>query len=395
MTESTPLAVEPSPPEPPRSPLAGAPTTGGQAMRPWWTWLALALAGGAVFVAWSSREEQRRLEQTLVKRLSEAQTQVAESRTWARTAEDQAREAQAKVSLLEQRVTEASAQRTQLEGLMLSLSRTRDDNVLTELESMVRIANQQSTLTGRHEPLVAVLQQVDERLAALPAGRGAGVRRAVGRDLERLHGVASVDAAALATRLDELLREAGELPLVMPSQAGGLRDAALANMPGVAVAPNAQPTSTASMPSKTSTEPNAATPQDWRSVVAQTWVQWKAAVSQELRSLIRVTRINNPQAALLSPEQGYFARENLRLRLLSARLAVMSRQTEVALGDLRAARGIVQSHFDGQTARVQRMLASLDQWMAAVKPHTTLTADDTLAALQAAAAVSAATPRRP
>ncbi len=364
-------------------------------MRPWWTWLALALAGGAVFVAWSSREEQRRLEQTLVKRLSEAQTQVAESRTWARTAEDQAREAQAKVSLLEQRVTEASAQRTQLEGLMLSLSRTRDDNVLTELESMVRIANQQSTLTGRHEPLVAVLQQVDERLAALPAGRGAGVRRAVGRDLERLHGVASVDAAALATRLDELLREAGELPLVMPSQAGGLRDAALANMPGVAVAPNAQPTSTASMPSKTSTEPNAATPQDWRSVVAQTWVQWKAAVSQELRSLIRVTRINNPQAALLSPEQGYFARENLRLRLLSARLAVMSRQTEVALGDLRAARGIVQSHFDGQTARVQRMLASLDQWMAAVKPHTTLTADDTLAALQAAAAVSAATPRRP
>jgi uroporphyrin-III C-methyltransferase len=47
----------------------------------------------------------------------------------------------------------------------------------------------------------------------------------------------------------------------------------------------------------------------------------------ELSSLVRVSRIDQPEAVLLTPEQSFFARENLKLRLLNARLGLLARQT--------------------------------------------------------------------
>jgi uroporphyrin-3 C-methyltransferase len=48
---------------------------------------------------------------------------------------------------------------------------------------------------------------------------------------------------------------------------------------------------------------------------------------EEARNLVRVSRIDNPEAVLLSPEQTFFLRENLKLKLLNARLGLLARQT--------------------------------------------------------------------
>jgi uroporphyrin-3 C-methyltransferase len=71
----------------------------------------------------------------------------------------QAREAAAKMALLEARVAETSMQRSQVEELIQSLARSRDENVLADVEAAIRVAMQQSAITGSAEPLVAALRR--------------------------------------------------------------------------------------------------------------------------------------------------------------------------------------------------------------------------------------------
>ena len=66
----------------------------------------------------------------------------------------------------------------------------------------------------------------------------------------------------------------------------------------------------------------------------------------ELSGLVRVSRIEQPDAVMLSPEQGFFVRENLKLRLLNARLGLLSRQMSSARNDLALAERELIHFFD-------------------------------------------------
>jgi uroporphyrin-3 C-methyltransferase len=109
----------------------------------------------------------------------------------ARQAELTSREAAAKLALLEARVAETTLQRSQLEELIQSLARSRDENVLADVDAAIRVAMQQSAITGSAEPLVLTLKQADERLARFNQPRLERVRRAVAQDLERARAPAS------------------------------------------------------------------------------------------------------------------------------------------------------------------------------------------------------------
>jgi uroporphyrin-3 C-methyltransferase len=104
-----------------------------------------------------------------------------------------------------------------------------------------------------------------------------------------------------------------------------------------------------------------------------------------VRSLVRVTRIENPEAVLVTPEQAFFVRENLKLRLLNARLALLSRQFDTAQSDLRDAQAALERYFDRSSKRVAatsdlvRQVASQSRLVTVPRP------DDTLAALAAVA----------
>jgi uroporphyrin-III C-methyltransferase len=64
---------------------------------------------------------------------------------------------------------------------------------------------------------------------------------------------------------------------------------------------------------------------------------------------------------LLAPGQAYFLRENLKLRLLNARLALLSRDQGTFRGELKAASDALARHFDGNDKRVQAAQETLRQ----------------------------------
>jgi uroporphyrin-III C-methyltransferase len=101
---------------------------------------------------------------------------------------------------------------------------------------------------------------------------------------------------------------------------------------------------------------------------------------------VRVTRIDQPDAMLLAPEQAFFLRENLKLRLLNARLSLLSRQFEIAQADLKVAQSSLDRFFD-KTARRTVLASELIKQVAAQARQVGVPRpDDTLAALAAAGA---------
>ena len=331
------------------------------------------LALASLMLAWRAQERVKNIEQELVRRQQESQGMSSEARLLAKQAQDTSRESAAKVALLEARVAEVAVQRSQLEDLIQSMSRSRDENLVVDVEAGIRVAQQQSAITGSAEPLLAVLKQADERLARVNQPRLEGVRRAIARDLDKVRVVAVADINSLVIKLDEAVRLVDELPLLSTAEQ---RKSAV---PAVPVVPARQ----ASAPQKSTA---ALTASEW----AQTWREgWTAAtvrVWTEAKSLIRVTRIDQPEAMLLAPEQAFFLRENLKLRLLNARLALLSRQFDTAQTDLQSAQTSLDRYFDRSARRTGLAVDLVKQVAAQARQVSLPRPDDTLAALATASA---------
>ena len=322
-----------------------------------------ALAAAALVMAWNTQQRVKALESELVKRQQDSGAQAAEARLLAGQAQQGARDAAGKLALLEARVAETSLQRTQLEDLIQSMARSRDENVLADVEAAVRVALQQSAITGSAEPLITALKQADERLARYAQPRLERVRRAVAQDLDRARAAGATDIPLLSIRIDEVIRQVDELPLL----------AAVDRRPAARVAAVAPPASSASSAG-------------WAEGLSGRWQFMLDRVWNEARSLVRVTRIDMPEAMLVAPEQAFFLRENLKLRLLNARLALLSRQFDIAQSDLRDAQSALDRYFDRGSRRVSSALDGVRQIAAQARTITVPRPDATLAAIAAAAA---------
>ena len=329
--------------------------------------LLTALATAAVVLAWNTQQRVRSLETELVKRQQGSDTQATEARTLARQAELSAREATAKMSLLEARVAETALQRTQIEELIQSLARSRDENVLADVDAAIRVALQQAAITGSAEPLVLTLKQAEERLARFNQPRLERVRRAVAQDLERTRTAGVTDITVLTIRLDEVIRMVDDLPLLSTPER---RAAARPAMPPMAPASSASASAAAT----------------WVSSFGDRWGSLGAHLWGEVKGLVRVTRIDNPEAMLVAPEQAFFLRENLKLRLLNARLALLSRQFDTAQSDLRDAQSALDRYFDRSGRRVQAATELLRQVATQARLVSVPRPDATLAAIATAAA---------
>jgi uroporphyrin-3 C-methyltransferase len=336
-------------------------------------WIATAVLMVMVFVSaglsWKAEQRVASVEQELVRRQQESATQSAEAHMMARQAQEATRDSTAKVALLEARLAEVSVQRGQLEELIQSLSRSRDENLIVDIEAAIRVALQQNAITGSAEPLVSTLKQSDERLARYSLPRLDGVRRAIVRDLDRVKAASVVDISSLMIKLDEAIRLVDELPLL--ATADLRRDAAKP----VAATPPARGASTPS-----------AAPSLWPSAWTHALSTWWDTAWAEVRSLVRVTRIDNPSAALIAPEQAYFLKENLKLRLLNARLALLSRQFDTAQADLRESQLVLDRYFDRSSRRTAMATDLVRQVAQQARQVGVPRPDDTLAALAAAAA---------
>lgn len=365
---------------PPAPGAVAPPIAQDQRLQPLWiavVVLGIACVAGIVF-AWQTQRRVFELEQTLVRRQSESQTQAAAAQLLAKQAEDMARETAAKQALLEARVSEVTVQRGQIEELLQSLSRSRDENVVVDIDSALRVAMQQSALTGSAAPLVAALKQADERLARYSQPRLEGVRRAIARDLDAVKSLGVADVAALTIKLDEAVRMVDDLPLV--SQAEPRRDEARGSAPAASAA--ARP---AQRPASAAAQNPSALPA-WLQPWIERWDALTERVWGEARSLLRVTRIDHPEAMFVAPEQAYFLRENLKLRLMNARLALLARQFDTVQADLQSALGALDRYFDRSSRRTQLTATLIRQVAAQARQFSVPRPEATLAALSTAAA---------
>ncbi|MBT0571384.1 uroporphyrinogen-III C-methyltransferase [Curvibacter sp. CHRR-16] len=296
--------------------------------------------------------------------------QASQARLQAKQAQDMVLDTASKLALAESRLAEAALQRSQLEELMQSLSRSRDENLVVDIEAAVRFAMQQAQLTGSVDPLVASLQSAAQRLNRLSQPRLAPVQRAVAKDLDQIRSANYADLPTLLVKLDELVLLVDELPVAN----------ALAASANTANATNAAPATTA----KSAKGARAAASAEFPS--SQWWQGVWQELQGQLQALVRVSRIDAPEAALLAPEQAYFVRENLKLRLLNARLGLLSRQNEVVRTDLALAATMLQRYFDANARKSQLARDALQQLQAQARTLQLPRVDNTLAALATAAA---------
>ena len=323
----------------------------------------------ALVFAWRADQRVRSSERELVKREQESAVLITEASLLARQAQEGARDAAAKVALLEARLNEVAVQRGQLEALVQSVARSRDENLLADSEATLRAGLQQGALTGSAEPVVAALKQIDERFARANQPRLEPVRRAIARDLDRIKAGSVADVATLSIKLDEAVRLIDELPLL--SAAEPRRD--LSRRGAAAAAEAASAPASSGVGAWLSREFGHA----GRVVVEGAW--------SEIRSLVRLTRIDQPEAMLIAPEQAFFLKENLKLRLLNARLSLLARQFDASRGDLRWARGAIERYFDRASRRTQIALDLVGQVEQQSRQSASARPDDTFAALAAIA----------
>ncbi len=321
---------------------------------------ALALIGALVSV-WTVFKLNG-IQEILAKQTSDVSTQAVEARVSAKQAEELARDTAARLAVTDAKLSEVALQRAQLEDLMQSLSRSRDENLVVDIESAVRLAQQQSQLTGSVQPLLAALQSSQMRLTKVAQPRLAPLLRAIVRDIEQIKATPVTDTPTLLIKIDELVRAVDNL--------------ALLNAVGASAVSNAS--------AKPATAPDTLS---WARAISMSW--WEKMLNDLWRNaqgLVRISRIDRPEASLLAPEQSYFVRENLKLRLLNVRLAVLARHFESAQADMNQVTRDLNKYFDVASGQGPLTLALAREVLAQSKNTEIPRIDATLAALTTAAA---------
>ncbi|MFN5348158.1 MAG: uroporphyrinogen-III C-methyltransferase [Polaromonas sp.] len=333
----------------------------------------LAVGAAALLVSGLLWQKLANIQEELARRSLDAGAQAIEARTLAKAAQDSTRDLAARLTLQENRISEVSLQRAQLEELMQSLSRSRDENLVVDIESALRLAQQQAQLTGSPVPLLTALASAQQRLQRAAQPRLSPLMRAIAKDSDLIKAASLTDVPALMIKIDELSRMADELPV-----ANGVPHAASVNAAAQSAAVPVKPAEGQGSPAWWG----------WFDMqYAKTAVRRVLnALHEEGRKLLRVSRIEQPEAALMSPEQSFFLRENLKLRLLNARLGLLARQTDAARADLANAGTWLGKYFDPTSRKTQAAVQLLQQVQNQLKTSELPRLDDTMAALATAAA---------
>jgi uroporphyrin-III C-methyltransferase len=339
----------------------------------------LVLGAAALLVSGLLWQKLGNIQEELARRSTDSGAQAIEARTLARAAQESSRELAARLTLQETRISEVSLQRTQLEELMQSLSRSRDENLVVDVESALLLAQQQAQLTGSAEPLIAALKSAEQRLQRAAQPRLNPLQRAIAKDTDRIKAAGLTDVPVLLIKLDELSRLADELTV------------ANAMVVGAGPAPKTPPPAPRTAGAKDIAKDTAKVEQSFFSRFDKQFVaDWSHrlldSVRDEARKLLRVSRIDQPEAALLAPEQAFFLRENFKLRVLNARLGLLSRQTDTARADLANASVWLGKYFDPSSRKTQAAAQLLQQVQSQIKTSELPRLDDTMAALATAAA---------
>ena len=331
----------------------------------WRAWLGgtrAAIAALAFLFAvgwWDARTEVAALRADMAGRMRDSAELARQTQAAAREAQDRMREALVKVAALESRIAESQSQQAALEGMYQDLSRNRDDWALSEIEQTLTLAAQQLQLAGNVRGALLALQNADARLGRADRAQFIAIRRVLQRDIERLKALPMVDTAGIAIKLDTVIAGADSLPLVFDEK---LQPQSLLRNPRGR-----------GDPPETDARPAADAPL-WKRLRDDAWDQF--------RQLVRIRDIDNADPVLLNPSQAFFLRENLKLRLLNARIALLQRNEALFRQDLAAANHWLTRYFDVRSRSGANAVTALNTLMASAVSIELPTLADSLNAVR-------------
>jgi uroporphyrin-III C-methyltransferase len=270
---------------------------------PWLALLALLLV---VAVAALSYTQLGAVKRETARRLAELQEAAAAATETATRADAEARAARQQTAVLEARLAEVESQREALEQLYADLSRGRDEAALVEVERLITLGAQELQISGNVPTALAALQTADARLARLESPRFLPLRRVLARDIERLRAAPAVDITGIALKIDQLMASSENWPLLA----------------------DANPVAPATAASRQ--DPPPPRQLEW-------WARTLDSIQRELgeyRDLIRIRVVEAPDAMLLGQQSQLLVRQQLRLRLLNARQALLARNDRLYRADL-------------------------------------------------------------
>ena len=337
--------IPPAPPAPP------APRLGETLQQP----LVIAVITLGILLAgqtWSSHNQVRSLREEMARRLQKGDASNAETGALARNVVEANKELQSKVALLESKQQEAQSQQLALEQLYQDLSKNRDEWALSEIEQVLSTASQQLQLAGNVQGALIALQNADRSLSRSDKPQFITIRRAIAKDTEKLKALPMVDSVGVAVRLDSVMAQIDTLPMLADEK------------PTLPAPPEKKAKPVSAKPAKAGKGASAPVEEQtspWLQALQDTWTSWSSEMWIDVRQLIRVRTVDTPDALMLSPSQAYFLRENLKLRLLNARMALLSRNEAAFRADLIAAQEALVKYFDTRARQTQTVQALLRQ----------------------------------
>jgi len=276
-------------------------------------------------LAWQAYDRMQAMEVQLARRIGGFDAASQEARAAAKAANAALADLQGRLSTLEARAQEAQNQQLALNAMYQDLARSQDERVVADIEQTLLLAQQQLQLAGNVKAALIGLDAAATRLAQLDKPQFNGLRDTIARDMERLRLLPAADIVSLNARLEALIQSVDRLKTESetepaPKQAPASRGGAVATLARLS---------------------------------GEAW--------QEFKSLVRIRRLDHPEMPLLAPSQLYFLRENLKLRLISARLAALQRDEATFRDDIAAARDWTADHFNRRDEATRAVLASLDE----------------------------------
>lgn len=266
------------------------------------------------------RDQTRDLKTDMARKLAETDSVVKESKLLSRNADEIARQFSERLTQAESQLADTATQRQALEALYQAFSRDRDQAILADIEQTLLAAAQQLQLNGNLKSAIITLEAADQRISRLDKPQFVRLRQAISNDLGKLRALPVVDHVGMSLTLNTLSNASAQWPL----------------------------SSAHTRHSKKDDSP----------------VSLGKGLLDELRNIVQIRRIEHNEPALLTPTQDYFLRQNLKLRLLSARFSLLARDAAGYQADLRDARTILARYFNTQDAGVASASATLDKLLA-------------------------------
>jgi uroporphyrin-3 C-methyltransferase len=273
------------------------------------------LALGTLAWQWlNTRQRFNEVERALSQKLSEAEILNQQTYALAKNAQELSNRANARTIVLEQKLNESRDQQEVLQTLYDQLAENREATALAEVEQLLALASQQLQLAGNIKSALLALQAAEQRLQSLDLPRAIQLRETLNHEIENLRKLPQIDVSEISQQLEILADLSGRLPLISERQPTLNAQAKLAQQ--------TQPAGT------------------------NTLQKFGFAIWEDIKELVTVERIDRPEPALLAPDHAFYLRENLRLRLLTARIALLQHDEETYRSDIKTVHVWLNRYFD-------------------------------------------------